>query len=80
MKCSRLTGYILSFLALSGWTNVNAQIDGELHVASPEWREQIIYFVMIDRFNDGNPGNNNQVKPLDTIERLAATSRGYKIK
>ena len=60
MKCSRLTGYILSFLALSGWTNVNAQSDGELHVASPEWREQIIYFVMIDRFNDGNPGNNNQ--------------------
>ncbi len=60
MKSSRLTGYILSFLALSGWTNVNAQSDGELHVPSPEWREQIIYFVMIDRFNDGNPGNNNQ--------------------
>ena len=34
--------------------------DGELHVASPDWREQIIYFVMIDRFNDGNPANNDQ--------------------
>jgi glycosidase len=60
MKRSSLTGYILSFLALSGWTNVNAQNSGDLHVASPEWREQIIYFLMIDRFNDGNPGNNNQ--------------------
>ncbi|MBP6533733.1 MAG: hypothetical protein KAZ45_00225 [Arenimonas sp.] len=60
MKRSPLTGYILSFLALSGWTNVNAQSSGELHVASPDWREQIIYFLMIDRFNDGNSGNNNQ--------------------
>lgn len=31
-----------------------------LHVASPDWRDQIIYFLMIDRFNDGNPGNNDQ--------------------
>ena len=32
----------------------------KLHVPSPEWQDQIIYFVMIDRFNDGNPENNNQ--------------------
>lgn len=31
-----------------------------LHVPSPDWRDQIIYFVMIDRFNDGDPGNNDQ--------------------
>ncbi len=31
-----------------------------LHVASPDWREQIIYFVMIDRFADGDPTNNDQ--------------------
>jgi len=31
-----------------------------LNVPSPDWRDQIIYFVMIDRFADGNPGNNDQ--------------------
>lgn len=31
-----------------------------LHVPSPEWQDQIIYFVMTDRFNDGDPGNNDQ--------------------
>lgn len=31
-----------------------------LHVPSPDWSEQIIYFVMTDRFNDGDPGNNDQ--------------------
>ncbi|WP_298441815.1 alpha-amylase family glycosyl hydrolase [uncultured Ferrimonas sp.] len=29
-------------------------------VASPPWQDQIIYFAMIDRFNDGDPSNNNQ--------------------
>lgn len=33
-----------------------------LHVASPEWQDQIIYFLMIDRFEDGNPANNDQGK------------------
>src|SRR5580765_6003535 len=28
---------------------------GLLHVASPTWEEQVVYFVMIDRFNDGDP-------------------------
>ncbi len=31
-----------------------------LHVASPDWRDQVIYMLMIDRFNDGDPGNNDQ--------------------
>jgi len=31
-----------------------------LHVASPDWSEQIIYFVMPDRFYDGDPSNNDQ--------------------
>jgi glycosidase len=30
------------------------------HVAAPDWREQIIYFVLIDRFDDGNQDNNDQ--------------------
>jgi len=33
---------------------------GELHVSSPDWRDQVIYFVMIDRFDDGDPRNNDQ--------------------
>jgi glycosidase len=31
-----------------------------LHVPSPEWQDQIIYFLMIDRFADGEPNNNEQ--------------------
>lgn len=31
-----------------------------LHVASPDWRDQVIYFAMIDRFDDGDPRNNDQ--------------------
>lgn len=31
-----------------------------LHVPSPDWRDQIIYFVMVDRFADGDPDNNDQ--------------------
>jgi glycosidase len=34
--------------------------DGPLHVASPDWRDQVLYFVMTDRFDDGDPGNNDQ--------------------
>ena len=30
------------------------------HVPSPDWRDQIVYFLMIDRFNDGDPSNNDQ--------------------
>ncbi|SEU35858.1 alpha-amylase family glycosyl hydrolase [Stigmatella erecta] len=31
-----------------------------LHVPSPDWRDQILYFVMTDRFANGNPGNDDQ--------------------
>jgi glycosidase len=31
-----------------------------LHVPSPDWRDQIIYFVLTDRFADGDPANNDQ--------------------
>ncbi|MGI2259908.1 alpha-amylase family glycosyl hydrolase [Shewanella sp. GXUN23E] len=31
-----------------------------LHVPSPDWRDQIIYFALTDRFNDGDPSNNDQ--------------------
>nr|MDJ0657554.1 alpha-amylase family glycosyl hydrolase [Xanthomonadales bacterium] len=29
-----------------------------LHVPSPDWRDQILYMMFIDRFNDGDPSNN----------------------
>jgi glycosidase len=32
----------------------------KLHVASPDWRDQIIYFAVTDRFADGDASNNNQ--------------------
>lgn len=32
----------------------------KLHIASPDWRDQVIYFVMTDRFDDGDPANNDQ--------------------
>ncbi len=32
----------------------------KLHVASPDWRDQIVYFVVTDRFADGDPSNNDQ--------------------
>lgn len=34
--------------------------DPLLHVPSPDWRDQVIYFLMIDRFDDGDPSNNDQ--------------------
>ncbi|NIB38237.1 alpha-amylase [Pseudomaricurvus alkylphenolicus] len=30
-----------------------------LHVPSPDWQDQVIYMLMIDRFNDGDPDNND---------------------
>lgn len=52
---------LLPFLALFGpLIYVNARASDDLHVPSPDWREQIIYFAMIDRFNDGDPDNNDQ--------------------
>ncbi|HLL12265.1 MAG TPA: alpha-amylase family glycosyl hydrolase, partial [Rubrivivax sp.] len=32
----------------------------KLHVPSPDWRDQVIYLVMTDRFADGDAGNNDQ--------------------
>src|SRR5438132_7642405 len=35
---------------------------GSLHVASPAWEEQVIYFVMTDRFANGDKTNDDQKK------------------
>jgi glycosidase len=31
-----------------------------LHVPSPEWRDQVLYFVVTDRFANGDPSNDDQ--------------------
>lgn len=61
------SGGALSVLALSlalagcgGSSNSGGDSDLKLHVASPDWQDQIVYFVMTDRFNDGDPTNNDQ--------------------
>ena len=45
----------------------------KLHVPSPDWRDQIIYFVVTDRFADGDPTNND----LHTGEFRAGSERHY---
>ncbi|MBL8329394.1 MAG: hypothetical protein JNJ71_11115 [Rubrivivax sp.] len=35
-------------------------VPGPLHVPSPDWRDQVIYFLLTDRFADGDPRNNDQ--------------------
>jgi glycosidase len=41
-----------------------------LHVPSPAWRDQVLYFVVTDRFDDAEPGNDDQhtgeFDPTDT--------------
>jgi glycosidase len=46
----------------AGWAlALTGQAAGlRLHVPSPDWRDQVVYFVMTDRFADGQPGNNDQ--------------------
>ena len=46
-------------LAPRGETAVTAKQGLNLHVPSPDWRDQIIYFLMTDRFNDANASNND---------------------
>ena len=43
-----------------GFRDAATAAQPSLHVPSPDWRDQIIYFAMIDRFNDGDRSNNDQ--------------------
>ncbi|MEO1261183.1 MAG: alpha-amylase family glycosyl hydrolase [Bacteroidota bacterium] len=61
LKAYKLTTFFLGIFVFSQL--VNAQNETEklnLHVPSPVWEDQIIYFLMTDRFNDGDPTNNDQ--------------------
>lgn len=53
---------------------------GRLHVPSPDWRDQVIYFLMTDRFDDGEPRNNDQgageYDPADNAKYNGGDLRG----
>ena len=55
-----------------------------LHVPSPDWRDQIIYFLLTDRFNDGDPRNNDQrageFDPADKAKYSGGDLRGVEQK
>ena len=60
-RARRLASALLACIA--GACGVAAAADApraRQHVASPDWRDQVIYFAMIDRFDDGDPRNNDQ--------------------
>ncbi|WP_118180529.1 alpha-amylase family glycosyl hydrolase [Paraburkholderia phosphatilytica] len=53
--CSTLVVAIATACGTSIHTNT-----ADLSVPSPDWRDQIVYFVVTDRFADGDPTNDNQ--------------------
>ena len=60
-RLAGLCGLGLAVLLVAPWAQAADAARGlRLHVPSPDWRDQIIYFAMTDRFADGNPGNNDQ--------------------
>ena len=57
IKLSRGFNFILICLLMTSCSQLKKPL---LHVPSPDWRDQIVYFVMIDRFDDGDKNNNDQ--------------------
>ncbi len=54
--------WVFSVLGLMGCGQgvlLNDTQISDLQVPSPDWRDQVIYFILTDRFNDGDPRNNN---------------------
>jgi glycosidase len=56
-RAALLAAALLPTLALPATAQQRAL---KLHVPSPDWRDQVIYFVLTDRFDDGNLRNNDQ--------------------
>jgi glycosidase len=52
----RLPALACLLLAASGFARAGAS----LQAPSPDWRDQVIYFVMTDRFDDADRGNDDQ--------------------
>ena len=59
VKAWSLGAMVASLVAGGAMANAREPV-GRLHVPSPDWRDQIVYFVMTDRFDDGDPRNNDQ--------------------
>lgn len=62
---ARRRGLAVAAAVLSGLTAGAGDACSEdgplrLHVPSPDWRDQLIYMAFIDRFQDGDPSNNDQ--------------------
>lgn len=59
---------LVTLLACSGENNTRAETvqqcivsdELRLHVPSPDWRDQVVYMLFIDRFDDGDDSNNDQ--------------------
>ncbi len=68
MKLCRKWSGVLGHLSVAGvLVGCFAMVDAvaapvalKLHVPSPDWRDQVIYFALTDRFDDGDPSNNDQ--------------------
>ena len=56
----RTTWRGLCILVLTAALPALAQSPPALHRPSPDWRDQVLYFVVTDRFDDGDPANNDQ--------------------
>ena len=56
----KLAFAVLAALFWAGSTFAAVPGDGPLHVPSPDWRDQVLYFLMIDRFANGDRGNDDQ--------------------
>jgi glycosidase len=58
----RIRSFHLLLICLLSISSVFACYSNEMpkrQISSPDWGEQRIYFVLIDRFNDGDPTNND---------------------
>lgn len=58
--CNARSALRIALAACVLTANAACAQEGPLHVPSPDWRDQVIYFAMIDRFADGDPRNNDQ--------------------
>jgi hypothetical protein len=47
-------------LAAAGCSKSSGTTSSTLHVPSPAWEDQVVYFVMTDRFSNGDPTNDDQ--------------------
>lgn len=60
--CAGILGMIILVIAGCASGKLSSELADYLHVPSPDWSEQIVYFILTDRFNDGDPSNSNQGK------------------